>query len=254
MKQLLCVLLVTMSILVSGLHCFADGAKDDNASAVLNKAINALGGSDKLSAIKAARWKVNGTINFGGNENEFTSTTTIRGLDHFRSEFEGDFGGNKVKGITVLSGDKGWRKFGDMGMEMDKDAVTNEKRTVYLQIIPITIVPLKGKGFTVASAGTENVGNKPAAVLKVTGPEGKDFKMYFDKESGLPVKQVAKVIGFMGEEFSQETTYSDYKDFKGIKKATKIESKRDGEKFVAQAITDFTVMEKVDPKTFAEPE
>ena len=36
---------------------------------------------------------------------------------------------------------------------------------------------------------------KPAAALKVTGPDGKDFTLYFDKESGLPVRMVAKVIG-----------------------------------------------------------
>ena len=52
--------------------------------------------------------------------------------DHFRQEFEGEFNNNKVKGVTVLSGDKDWRKFGDMGMELDKDGVANQKRgTVY---------------------------------------------------------------------------------------------------------------------------
>jgi hypothetical protein len=117
----------------------------------------------------------------------------------------------------------------------------------------VAIHPLKGKGFKVEAAGTEKVGDKPAAVLKVTGPDGKDFKIYFDQESGLPVKQVAKVIGFMGEEFTQETSYAGYKDFGGIKKATKVEGKRDGEKFIEQEITDFKPVEKVDPKTFTEP-
>ena len=77
--------------------------------------------------------------------------------------------------------------------------------------------------------------------------------MYFDKESGLPVQVVAKVTGFMGEEFTQETTYSDYKEFSGIKKATRATSKRDGEKFIETEITEFKVLDKVDPKTFEEP-
>ena len=71
------------------------------------------------------------------------SEATVQGLDHFRSEFEGEFSGNKVKGVTVLNGDKGWRKFGDMVMELDNDAVANEKRTVYLMVVPTTLVPLK---------------------------------------------------------------------------------------------------------------
>ena len=38
------------------------------------------------------------------------------------------------------------------------------------------------------------------------GPTRKDFKLFFDKESGLPVKLVATVVGFDGNEFTQETT------------------------------------------------
>ena len=161
--------------------------------------------------------------------------------------------GNKVKGVRVLSGDKGWQKFGDMVMALDKDGVANEKRSLYLQVIPVTLVPLKGKAFKVKAAAPEKVGDKPAAVLRVTGPDGKDFKLSFDKESGLPVKLVAKVAGFMGDEFTQETTFGGYKDFGGIKKATKVVSKRDGQKFLSQEVTEFKVLDKVDPKTFAEP-
>jgi hypothetical protein len=229
-------------------------AEGEGTKAVLDKAIKALGGEDKLNAVKAATWKTKGTITFNGDDNSFSGQTTAEGLDHFRQEFEGEFGGNKVKGVTVLAGDKGWRKFGDMGGEMDKDALANQKRAVYLQVIPATILPLKGKGFKVEAAGEEKVGDKPAVCLKVTGPDGKDFKLYFDKESGLPVKQVAKVVGFMGDEFTQETTFGGYKDFGGIKRATKVENKRDGEKFLTQEITDFKVLDKVDPKTFTEPQ
>jgi hypothetical protein len=251
MKRLLGAVL--MALLVVGPSRPGRAADDKDVQAVLDKAIKAMGGAEKLGALKAVTWKAKGKITFGDSDNEFTMTTTVQGLDHSRSEFEGEFGGNKIMGVSVLSGDKGWRKFGDTVMELDKDGLANEKRTLYLQMVPVTLVQLKDKGFKVESAGTEKIGTKPAAVLKVTGPDGKDFKLFFDQESGLPVKLVAKVIGFMGDEFTQETTFSDYKDFKGIKRATKIESKRDGEKFISQEIADFKAVEKVDPKTFTEP-
>jgi len=123
----------------------------------------------------------------------------------------------------------------------------------YLQLIAVTLVPLKGKGFKVEAAGEEKINDKPAVILKVTGPDGKDFKLYFDKEGGQPVKMVATVKGFQGEDFVQETTYAGYRDFGGIKKATKVESRRDGKKFLEQEITDFKVVDKVDPEAFAEP-
>jgi hypothetical protein len=239
--------------IVAGLGTLARAADDKDAKALLDKGIKALGGEEKLSTLKAATWKSKGTISFGGNDNPFTSATIVQGLDHLRNEFEGEFGGNKVMGITVVAGDKGWRKFGDMKMELDKDGLANEKRSIYLSVIPMTLLPLKDKAFKIEAAGEDKVGGKPALGIKVTPADGKVFTLYFDEENGLPVKQVAKVIGFMGQEYTQETTFADYKDFQGIKKATRIENKRDMEKFLEQQITEFKALDKVDPKTFAEP-
>jgi hypothetical protein len=227
---------------------------DKDPITVLDKAIKALGGEEKLKKVDSIKWKSKVAITFNGNTNDFTSYATIQGLDHYRSEIEGEFGGNPFKGVTVFNGDKGWRRFGENKMDLEGDALANEKRQVYLQVIPSLLVPLKGKGFKLEAAGEEKVDDKPAAGIKVIGPEGKEFKLYFDKESGLPVKLVARVVGFGGEEFTQETTYKDYKDFDGIKKATKADSKRDGEDFVKSEVTEFKVLDKIDPKTFSEPE
>jgi hypothetical protein len=251
MKRFLGAVLVTALASVTGRAALADGP---DASAILDKAIKALGGEEKLRKAEASTWKSKGKITFNDNANEFTSQATVQGLDHYRSEFEGEFNGNPTKGVTVLCGDKGWRKFGDNANEMDDEAVAREKRVVYLMVVPVTIVPLKGKGFRVEAAGEEKVGDKPALGVKATGPDGKEFTLYFDKESGLPVKLVAKVVGFQGEEFTQETTYADYKDFDGIKKATKVETRRDGERFVEVEVTDFKVLDKVPAETFTEPQ
>jgi hypothetical protein len=156
--------------------------------------------------------------------------------------------------VTVFNGDKGWRKFGENKMELEGDALANQKRQIYLQVIPALPTLLKGKGFKLAAAAEEKTDGKPAAGIKVTAPDGKDFTLYFDKETGLPAKLVAKVSGFQGDEFTMETTFQDYKEFDGIKKATKAESKHDGQAFVKSEISEFKVLDKVDPKIFSEPE
>jgi hypothetical protein len=250
MKRTLGTVLAVVLLTVLGSPARAD---DKEANAILDKAIKALGGEEKLSKAKAFSWKAKGTITFMGSDNEFTSQATAAGLDRYRSEFEGDFGGNKVKGLTVLNGDKGYRKFGEMGGEMNEQALATEKRALYLMLAPMTLVPLKGKGFTIEKAGEEKVGDKAAVGLKITGPDKKDFKLFFDKETGLPAKLVAKVAGFMGQDFTQEILYGGFKEFGGIKKATKLEAKRDGEKFMTQEITEFKVLPKVEDKTFAMP-
>jgi outer membrane lipoprotein-sorting protein len=239
---------------VLGLGTFGRAADATDTNAILNKAIKALGGEEKLSKIKAASWKTKGTITFGGNDNEVATESTLQRPDHCRREFEGDFGGNKLKGVFILAGDKGWRKFGDNLTELDKNGVANEKQTVYLTVIPIIVLPLKSKDFKIAAAPEENVDGKPAVGIKATAPDGKDFTIYFDKDTGLPARIVAKVAGFMGDEYTQETTFGDYREMAGIKKATKIQVKRDGEKFQDFQVTEFKILDKVDPKLFTEPQ
>ncbi len=239
-------------IFVSATASVGRGA-DTDPSAVLDKAIKALGG-EKLDKVDAISWKSKVVITINDNTNEFTSHSTLQGLDHYRSEMDGEFGGNPFKGVTVLNGDKGWRKFGENKMDLEGEALANQKRQIYLQVIPALPTLLKGKGFKLAAAADEKVGDKPAAGIKVTAPDGKDFTLYFDKETGLPAKLVAKVSGFQGDEFTMETTFKDYKEFDGIKKATKAESKRDGQAFVKSEISEFKVLDKVDPKIFSEPE
>lgn len=241
------------AILACGVGGAAVAADDNQAMAVVDKAIKAMGGEAKLKSAKIIAWKAKGKIRFGDNESSFTAQATAAGIDRYHSEFEGDFGGNSVKGVTVLDGDRGWRKFGDNSMELDKEGLANEKRTVYLQVVSATLMPLKGKDFRVEKADDEKVGEADAAGIKVTAPDGKDFTMYFDKSTHLPVKMVATVRGFDGNDFAQETIFAKYKEFDGIKKATKIEIKRDGQPFIDEEITDFKVLDKADSEAFQEP-
>lgn len=250
MKSPLGILLAAALLSAAALPALGD---DKDAAAVLDKAIAALGGKEKLAKAGTASWKGKGTITLNGDDNAIKTKTVVQGIDRHRAEFEGEFGGNEVKGVTVLAGDKGWRKFNDDAQDLDADALANEKRRAYLQAVPMTILPLRGKGFKIESVTEEKVGDKPAVAVKATGPDGKDFTISFDKESGLPVKLVATVKGFQGEDYSQETTYADYKDVDGLKRAMKLASKRDGMKFVTYEVSDFKVLDAVEPGTFDEP-
>ena len=241
-------LLASLVLLIGSSFAHAE----DGAPAILDKAIKALGGQEQLSKVKAISLKAKGTINLMGDDNPFSVSVILQGLDHSKQEFEGEFGGNKIKGGSILDGNKGWRTFAGMTMELEGDELNEAKRTQYLQVMAMNPTILKGNGFKVASAPSEKVGDKTALGLKVTGPDGKTCTLYIDEASGLPVKMVAKVK-FQAEEFTQSTTYADYKDFQGIKKATKMESTRDGNKFQTQEVTEFKILDSVDPKTFAEP-
>ncbi len=245
-------------VLAAGLVLSVRGgvrAADPDAKAVIDKAIAAVGGESKLLALesKAIETKSKGKLSLGGAEGEFTTRTVTQGLNRFRQEFDGDFGGNQIKGVTVVDGNKGWRNFAGQGGKLEEEQLADQKRATYLSLAPAFLLPLKGSDFKIESANEDKVDNKPAVVLKIDGPDKKSFQLWFDKESGLPVKLVAQVKGLQGDEFTQETTYSKYKDFDGVKRATKVDSKHNGDKFLDIEITDIKALDKVDPKTFAEP-
>ena len=80
-----------LTFLVSGLAGLAR-ADEKDAKAIVDKGITALGGEEKLTKAGAYSWKSKGTISFNGSDNEFTSQSTLQGLDHYRSEFDGKFG------------------------------------------------------------------------------------------------------------------------------------------------------------------
>ncbi len=250
MARILVALVLTVSIPVLGRTVWAD---DPDATAILDKAMKAMGGEDMLKKIEAAIWKSKGKLRLGDNtEHDFTGQTIMQGLDRVRSEVEIEVLGQKHMMLAVLNGDKALQVFGHMPLQPD-DAVARLKSSLYLSIIPVTLTPLKGQRFKVGTAGEEKVDGRAAAILKVTCPDGKDFTISFDKESGLPVKAVGKIFTLDGQQVTQETTYSDYKDFEGITVATRLESKVDGKPSRNSEVTEFKLLDKVDPLAFSIP-
>lgn len=234
--------LTAVAILFLG-HVGSTLAQGD-AKAIVDKLIKAQGGEEKLAKIKTITWKSKGKISFGGNENELSTVSAIQGIDRYRSDFEGAFG----KGFFAIEGDKGSSSFGG---ELAGDMLANQKRELYLQLIPMNTYTLKdSKSFKVEAGGEGKIGDKPADVLKITGPDGKSAMLFADKESGLVKKMTAKMVGFDGQEVEREWQFSDHKVMGGITIATKTVVSNAGEKFLENNLQEFQAMDKIDDTLF----
>jgi hypothetical protein len=227
-------------------------ADEKDATPILDKAIAALGGEEKLARAATSTSAGKGTITIRDEEIPVKTRTIVQGMDRHRAETEIEVNGNQVKFVFVLNVDKGWRKFGENVEALDDAGIATEKQRSYLQAAA-TVLPLKGKGFKVEAAPEEKVAGKPAAVVKGTGPDGKSFTLHFDKESGLPVKLTATVKSLQGEDQVQETIFGDYKEFDGVKRPTRSESTRDGNPFVKLELTEYKVIDKPEAGSFDEP-
>jgi hypothetical protein len=125
MKRFHIALLVSVSVSGFGRMVSAD---DKDVQAILDKAIKALGGEDKLTKIEAASWK--GKMIIGDNQaHEFTSQTIAQGFDRFRSEVEVEkVLGRQLQMLAVLNRDKVWLSVGGMALRPDH-ALAGMKRS-----------------------------------------------------------------------------------------------------------------------------
>ena len=252
-RELFAVFLFVVGILVSDITKGVAAAADAEPQEVVAKAIKALGGEDNLKKAAALAWKTTGMVTFGDSDFAFSSEVKLQGRHQYYATFSGDFNGNRIDGVTVVNGDQAWRKFGTNLLKLEAAELANEKRSIYLLIVPMLVLPLRDKDVQLELIGEQKFGEKTGVTLKVTGPDKKSFQLSFDKETGLPMRLLATTVGFDGQEFEQETTFGKYQDFHGIQRATKIRNKRDGKTFSTQDITEFVVQEQHPAETFAEP-
>jgi hypothetical protein len=224
-------------------------AQGNDATEILNKAIKALGGEEKLSSASAFTWAIRGTVEARGRPTDLYIMVTFNGLNQVRRQFST----RTDRWLTVLNRDKGWNVAKGRCQAMNDAAIAEEKRSIYRQVIPTLLLPVKSNGFKYEFSGKGEVGGKPASILKITGPDAKDFLLYFDEETSLPVKEVTHLPGIDGKEQVEEVTFGNYRDFDGIKKAVTVDIRTGPSGAGSMEVTHFKILNSVDPQTFAEP-
>jgi hypothetical protein len=231
---------------------FATAAKADDADqarAIVDKAIKAIGGEDKIAKFKAHTWKNKGTWYGMGDGVPYTALYAVSWPDRFRFEVEGGF-------MTyVIDGDKGWvQAMGGETHEFTKEEMAEQKEVLHHGWVT-TLVPLKDKAFTLSLLGDTKVADKPAVGVKVSCKDRRDVNLYFDKDSGLLVKSdnKIKVPEEGNKEVNQESFYDDYRQTEGAWVAMKITQFRDGKKYAEGENFDLKIADKLDEKTFAKP-
>jgi len=236
-----------------GFSSAALAADAPDATATIDKAIKAMGGQEKLGAIKAVSVALKGKVTINNADSDFTMAITLAGVDHVRQQFEAEIDGNQIKDLRVIAGDKAWRKNADGADALDEAQAGGLKRTAYLALVATNPAVLKESAFKIDSVSDEQAGDKKLATVKVVGPDKQDFTISFDKETGLPVKVVGKVLSYTGNEVMQETVYDDYKEANGIKKAMHAVVSHDGMKLLDEQVTEFKALDKTPDEAFAEP-
>ncbi len=229
-------------------------AADEDARAIVVKAIKAHGGEEALTKLKAGQSKTKGKINLPTiGETEFTEETAYLLPDKFRSSLELDVGGNKVTVVTLADGDK--VSIDANGKEVPitdnvKKALDDARYTMRAaRLTPL----LKDKDVELSGLGEVKVEGKPAVGVRAASKGHKDISFYFDKETHLLSKvEFRSVDAQSGKEVTEERIILEYsaKDKDGIALPKKVLVKHDGEKFMEAEVVEAKLLEKLDEEEF----
>jgi len=248
MRQLARALLTCLALVAR-----APAAQDAEVQVVLDKALRALGGEARLARLQAATWKGTVTVHGLGKPVVYTGDWTVQPPEQVRVVATSAVNGKKVERLMVVNGDKGWVRQDGVTQTLEGPKLAEEKERLYAAWVD-TVSPLTGPDFDLGLLGDARIGKRTTIGIRVACAGHRDVELYFDKASGLPVRSTTRRKDpRTGKETSQEVFYDDYKDFDGVKRATRITVKVNRRTTVEGVITDFKPRKKLDESAFAKP-
>jgi hypothetical protein len=244
-------LLIGGILLLCGPAARADNNAD--AKALLDKALKAMGGEEKVAKLKmgSTRGKVTGSA--GGQNLELVLAATWKDTDKLHLDADVNEGGQMHKAVFVINADKGWMKR-DGGEAMDAPPGVTEAvlSVVHAVRMPQLLSALRGDAYKLAPVGEAQVNGKPAVGISVSRDGYKQINLYFDKETGLPAKCETTIMEPGGGERKFEFTFTDYKELAGVKHPAKIEIKTNDDTFTGE-MSELKAEEKVEDTLFNKP-
>lgn len=212
---------------------FAQTADD-----VINKAIDARGGKEKIANLKSIKMKA--MVDIGPNM-KAPMTMYILNDKGFRLEME-------MQGMTMIQcidGDSGWYV---MPFGGKKDAERMDKETIQQMSTQMDIqgglFNYKAKGSTVVLLGKDDMEGTETFKLKLTKKNGDVETWFLDASSYMPLKVTSK-HKMKEKEVSSDVLLSNYKKVDGIMFAYTMDEREAGAA-QGQAVTFDTI--EVNPK------
>src|SRR6266566_4205971 len=159
----------------------------DEIKAVIEKAIKAHGGKEKIEKQKAVRTKSQGKLEIMGLTLPFTQEVAANPPEQFKESMSLDVMGQKVDVVTAYSKGKAWISRNGADVPITDEIMDVLKDAAYaMKLARFAFV--SDKSFELSALGEIKVENKPALGIKVASKGHKDINLFFDKESGLMVK------------------------------------------------------------------
>lgn len=225
----------------------------DSPQAIIERAIRASGGAEKLAKIKTMRMKMTGVNEVMGQKQPTVAELMIQLPDKIKMDCQA----NAAAPINITAVFDGKEAFvivmgqttllpGDQGKEF--------KESMHFMALSCLTPLLRDKRYKLTSLGEIKVNGRPAEGVKVEREGYRDVRMYFDKRTNLLVKTARRTLDQASmKEVLQETIHSNHKDCSGVQWPTKTVSFTDNVKSAEFEATDIRFSDKIDEDAFKKP-
>jgi hypothetical protein len=238
--------------LLAGLAGRLAAADKTDPKAIVLKAIEAMGGEEKLARSKSVLLKGKCTFYGMGRPIECTGEWLEELPAQLKVVYHMKMRGKDVIRIEVIGKDQGWLVQGGKGRALPADQLAEIHEGLQAGYIA-TVLPLKDPAYRLTAVENSEVEGRLAVGLKVSREGRRDVFLYFDKQQGVLVKMRMRTKGMAGGEVEDETVYSDYQDFGPFRSYKKMTTKRDGKPFLDCEFTEHQPVDKFPDGTFAKP-
>lgn len=228
-------------------------AQEDECRAILDKAMQAHGGAEKLAKVKASQAKSKGNLEIMGGI-KYSGETFSLLPDKFKVVLEVEVN-NMTIGITqVFNGEKFWLHVNNKTIEMsDAKLIAELKETMYAEGVG-SLALLGDKKFQLAPLGEVQVQDRSAVGVRVSSKGHRDVNLYFDKKTHLLAKSEYRTTDpLTNQEVNQEKIFSDYQAVDGVQSPRKILVQQDGKRYMELEITEVRLLGTLDDSVFSKP-
>jgi hypothetical protein len=224
----------------------------DDAADLLDRAIAAHGGAEKLGRLKRYQEQTRGKLFAGDRPAEFVMTTVCQLPAQMRATIKADTGNRKIEVIQVLNEDKAWICDNGKTMEAPAQSLADLQELAHVQHVS-SLLPLRnGKVYTLKSLGESKANDKPVLGIEVNAKGRRAVRLFFDKDTSLLVKREFKSRD-TGKESLREEFLSEYKEIDGLKRAHTFLIHQDGKKYAEATLAEFKPLKEIDPDEFKKP-
>jgi hypothetical protein len=234
-------------------------ADTGDVKALIDRALQAAGGADRLAQPRAYSFKQEMTTKSKKNPAGVTSTATFyfQPPKKFRMEEEGQLNGRPVTYVEVINGNRGWGKRDGATRPLPPQAVAHPLE-VQQGFGYKFVLALHDPAWKAAPLGESTVDGRAVVGVKLTHPVGRggeERRLYFDAQTYLLAKSELRAKLSTGGEMATEQTWGDYKTIDGIAVPHHVTHviKGSNEATVERTYSDFRFVDRPDPHLFDPP-